>query len=1549
MSVGSRQVVAVYSGDGTFDPSSSPLDNHTVVSATTTTVLTVTPNPSVAGQLVEISATITVDPPGSGTATGLVTFTGPGDMVESVSLVNGVAVATVNTLSTGVITATYAGDANFAASSGSIEVNVEPGSTTTTLTVTPNPSVWGETVEVAATVVANPPSSGIPTGTVTFTGPGGLNQTVALDAAGSAALSTNSLETGTITATYNGDGASAGSVGTAAITVVPAETLTIVTPTPSPSVFGESVQISAVVTTLAPGSGMPTGTVTFIGPGGLNQTVVLQGGEATLTTTTLESGTIVATYSGSDNSNPSTGSATVTVNPGSTITTVAAAPDPSVYGEVVQLTATVAGSSSSSSSSTAPTGTVTFTGPGGFSVTATLDGSGVAVVTTTSLISGTVTATYSPDGPAYGSSTGTATVTVNPASTMTVVAATPDPSVNGQSVMVSATVATVPPGSGTPTGTVTFTGPGGLNQTVSLDASGEAALVTTMLQTGTITATYNGDGSFFGSSTGTVAVTVTPGESTTTLTALPNPSVFGQPVEIAATITANAPASGTPTGTVTFTGPGGLNQTVALDSSGRAALITATLTSGTVTATYNGDAGFNHSSGTITVTVNPGASTTTLTATPNPSVFGEAVTVHAKVAADEPAVGTPTGTVTFTGPGGINLTVALDSIGEAAFTTTQLGTGIITATYSGDTAFNGSAATTIITVNQGGSVTTVTATPNPSLSGESVTLSALVAAVAPAVGVPTGEVTFTGPGGLSKTVALDSTGAASVTTTTLATGTVTATYEGDADFAGSTGTTSVAVNSGDTTVTLVADPNPITFGDDVALTATISVNAPASGTPTGTVSFFTDGATLLGTADVAAGSATFTTSALVGGSNKVSAVYNGNDSFDPATSETVVVEVGPAEQTVNFGPIADAIAGDVVPLTATASSGLDVTFSVVSGPGIIAGHELTINEEGAIVVRATQAGDANYQEAFADQTVNSSKASQIITFGALSNRQATEEPFDLEATASSDLPVSFTVVSGPAMISGNTLTLTGAKGAVLVRASQAGNAAFEAAEDVLREFNVESDGDRVFFGDFFTESVAPTSESDAVPLATVSKIGDVAAVLPANGNDGFILIVAPEVGINELTSFTLNEDGSFNATVTQQAGPNVPTARTLPVEGELSGNVLTGFIEEVGLGFSTTIESVAGPSADVAGLYMSTSLDTAQGTTYTIVGAENNVLVLTVTPTLTVGGTATLQSNGSFQLETATPTETPVTINGAINAPTSTVSGTILVAGEAPASFAGLETTTLRTDRLIGLSSRGHVGEGEKRLISGLVIGGTEPKMVLIRAVGPTLSDLGVNNALVDPRISLFQGTTLIGENDNWATADNAREIADTAERIGAFALSNGSKDASLLRELEPGAYTVHVQGGEGIALAEVYDASQNPQSEYQRLVDIATRGEVGSGENVLIGGLAITGNSPKRVLIRGVGPGLTAQGVASVLADPVITVYRGGTVIGQNDNWSADATQATEITAAETATGAFHLETGSNDAAILLTLAPGNYTVHVSGANDATGVALVEIYEVAE
>jgi hypothetical protein len=264
--------------------------------------------------------------------------------------------------------------------------------------------------------------------------------------------------------------------------------------------------------------------------------------------------------------------------------------------------------------------------------------------------------------------------------------------------------------------------------------------------------------------------------------------------------------------------------------------------------------------------------------------------------------------------------------------------------------------------------------------------------------------------------------------------------------------------------------------------------------------------------------------------------------------------------------------------------------------------------------------------------------------------------------------------------------------------------------------------------------------------------------------------------------------------------------------------------------------------------------------------------------------------------------------------------------------------------RLVNLSARTGAGAGEKTLIMGFVVrsDNASTKQVLVRGVGPTLAT-SLPNYLPDPALELHDILTgkVIGGNHDW---DNTPEMRETFARLGAQPFAEGSKDAAILAELTRGVYTAHVaaeDGVPGIALAEVYDADDNDGA---RLVNVSARAQVGTGADILIAGFVISGNAPERVLIRGIGPTLQLSGITGFLADPAIRLYHGSETIALNDNWGGDP----EISATGKRIGAGDLisET-SKDAAILITLDPGIYTVHVSGADGGTGVGLVEIYEV--
>lgn len=384
-----------------------------------------------------------------------------------------------------------------------------------------------------------------------------------------------------------------------------------------------------------------------------------------------------------------------------------------------------------------------------------------------------------------------------PSPTITLVTVSPNPAIVGQPVTVTAIV--IPVGVGVPTGNVTFTVTGAPPQTVAL-TGGTASATFTGLSVGahTVTATYNGDTNFT-PSTGFNTVVVVQGSTTTSVVSSPDPSTLGQNVTITATVTPVAPATGTPTGTVTFvvTGSGGGTFTQPL-TGGAASISLNTLGAGThaITAIYSGDTNFLPSTGTDTQTVNPGpaATTTTVSGAPNPSVFGQSVTFTATVTANPPATGTPTGTVAFTisGPGGTVTGSGTLSGGVATFTTSALNANptayTVTAVYTPDTTnFLGSTGTSTQTVNKANTNTTVTSNPNPSTVGQTVSYIAFVQAVAPGAGVPTGTVSFSvtnGTNTVSGTGTLNSSGFAVFQDNTLPAGTytVTAGYNGDTNF-----------------------------------------------------------------------------------------------------------------------------------------------------------------------------------------------------------------------------------------------------------------------------------------------------------------------------------------------------------------------------------------------------------------------------------------------------------------------------------------------------------------------------------------------------------------------------------------------------------------------------------------------------------------------------------------------------------------------------------------------------------------------------------------------
>jgi hypothetical protein len=266
--------------------------------------------------------------------------------------------------------------------------------------------------------------------------------------------------------------------------------------------------------------------------------------------------------------------------------------------------------------------------------------------------------------------------------------------------------------------------------------------------------------------------------------------------------------------------------------------------------------------------------------------------------------------------------------------------------------------------------------------------------------------------------------------------------------------------------------------------------------------------------------------------------------------------------------------------------------------------------------------------------------------------------------------------------------------------------------------------------------------------------------------------------------------------------------------------------------------------------------------------------------------------------------------------------------------------------KLVNISSRSKVGRGFDIMISGFVVTGTAPKLLLIRAVGPTLSQYGLSGLLERPKVKIYSGATLIHESAAGARVPSIAVARSANQLGGAFALPDWSGDTVVVESFDPGAYTIQVSGendGTGIAIVEVYDLDSSNSA--SRLVNLSTRSMVGRDNDILIPGIFVSGSAPKQILLRAVGPGLKEWGVENNLARPKISLFRGTKKIAENIGWSSSY-NADAIAAVSSRVGAFPLRTGSADSALLVTLAPGAYTLHVSGADGGTGVALAEVYE---
>ncbi len=713
LAAGSHSITAAYQGDQDYAASVSAPVTETVNKVATATAAVSSANPADAGAAVRFTVTVTA----ASVTTSNIALTGSVTLMDGATVVGtstlaplgtgpatASAVISVSSLAIGshAITAVYAGDANYLAStSGSVAETINQATSSNLLTASTTAPIATRPVTLTATLSSN---GGTPTGSVTFLDGGTAIGSGNL-ANGIASITTSALAVGphTITAVYGGDANDSASTSNAVtVTVQSATTKVGLTPSQNPTNFGQAFTLTAAV---SGNGGLPAGSVTFSDGGASLQTVTLANGVATYTTSALTVGshTFTASYGGDANDTASS-SAPLTVQVLETITIVVTSPspNPSVARSNVHFVATI-----TALQGVQPTGTVTFFDNGVTPLgTGAINGN-TATFDTAALTVGThqIIASYAGDANAEATNSAPYSQIINAAGVTVTLASSANPATFGSLVTFTATAAG---SNGTLTGTVKFEDGGVTIGSAPLSSTGVATFSTATLSTGAhpIIAAYQGDANDQPASSSTLQQVV---ERTTSvaLTASQNPTLTLAPITITATVASGPNAAGgsaitaAPTGTITFTQDGVVVSTVPVGSSGAATLQVASLPAGTHTfvATYSGDATDLASASTpLSEVVQLRPTTDGLTTSASSLTGGQQLTLISVV--KWTGATTPTGAVTFFNGTDSLATVAVDATGVATVTVLLSGTSAnLSSSYSGDASYAPStSATELVTI-----------------------------------------------------------------------------------------------------------------------------------------------------------------------------------------------------------------------------------------------------------------------------------------------------------------------------------------------------------------------------------------------------------------------------------------------------------------------------------------------------------------------------------------------------------------------------------------------------------------------------------------------------------------------------------------------------------------------------------------------------------------------------------------------------------------------------------------------------------------------------------
>lgn len=974
-----------------------------------------------------------------------------------------------------------------------------------------------------------------------------------------------------------------------------------VSPTEPNSTYNPSATITFSSQVLSETGGTaPTGTVTFFDTT-TNQALsppetIDANGDASVTLEgEFASGgnEMVAEYSGDTNYAATNSTPPVNINTQASTTSMVVTPSTSTVtpGETITATVTLT-VGTPAAGSVNPAGVVTLNLDGGQEVyTGSLVTSGgvtsstisVVIPTNSTLTTHTLQAVYNGNTDYSGSTSPQITLNVTTSTpVVTVTPATTSPLPNSQ-MQVTIAVAPQYNGETPPTGTVTLTMDGVQVGAASLVPQAPSSLATVSITTPasgthTLQASYSGDSYYSAQTSSQVSFTVSKDATTTVLTPATTSVSSGNSLQVSAAISASPYVSSLPTGTVSFL-VDGTSVATATVISGSPATVTTTLTglsagSHTLEAVYSGDSNYATStSAPVSITVAKTPTTLAILPATTTPAAGSSLQVTATISASTYGSNLPSGTVTFTLNGATvgtaNVVPGQPSTASVTFTVPSAGNLTLQATYSGDSYYASSTATSV-TLNATKSTPTIIVTPATTTpaAGSSLQLSASISPTASGATAPTGTVTFLIDGN-SVGTALVSSGSpatATLTTTTpgIGTHTVTAVYSGDGNYNTVT-SAGVPIIVGKATTTLAVTPSstsPI-GGSTMVVTATLTATVSGTTIPTGTVSFLLDGSTV-GTGTLQGGTtASISITVPTSGTHSLQASYSGDTNYNPSTSPLVTFTVAKTPTTLVVVPATTTPAlGATLQVTATVTPSTEgatppsgtITFTVdgvaesiqTVTPGTPSTATVTLPalSPGAHTIAATYSGDAFYA---------TSTASGVSVSVPKSPTSMTITPATITPSAGGSLAVSATITvttTGPTLPSGTvSFTIDGAT--VATAAVVPGSPATASA---TLPSTAITPGTHILQATYSGDSYYASSTSQAVTL-TISKSPTTTTLIPSTltpSAGGSMVVTVNITSANPSTTapsgtVTISVDGVAATTATVVPGtPSVATA-TLPL------------------------------------------------------------------------------------------------------------------------------------------------------------------------------------------------------------------------------------------------------------------------------------------------------------------------------------------------------------------------------------------------------------------